>query len=119
VTFATVSGDSNIEIGGLEEAEFASVSGDMVLSSNTTPSLQFGSVSGDLSLNIPENSQVDVSFESMTGELINDFGNTQNSEKKINFGSLSGSAKIKKSPVSHCARLSFGPQPTRLRSKSL
>lgn len=93
----SVSGDVNAEIKGLEKAEMASVSGDAVLTAEqTSPDVKFESVSGDLKLNIPENSKVDVSFNSMTGDLINDFGNSPDAGKKLNFSSLSGSATIHK-----------------------
>lgn len=93
----SVSGDSHVEISGLEKAEVASVSGNAVIQSDqTNPAVQFDSVSGDLKLRIPENSQVDVSFNSMTGDLINDFGNSPSAPHKLKFSSLSGSATIHK-----------------------
>ncbi len=93
----SVSGDSNVEISGLQKAEVASVSGNAVIQSDqTNPAVAFDSVSGDLKLRIPENSQVDVSFNSMTGDLINDFGNSPSAPHKLKFSSLSGSATINK-----------------------
>lgn len=95
--FETVSGDINVEVSGLKEMDMESVSGSAVVQSlNTHPEMEFNSVSGDLSLNIPSNSEVDVNFESMTGELINDFGVSKSSGKKLKFSSLSGSASINK-----------------------
>lgn len=97
LTMESVSGDIHVEVLGLEKVKFNSVSGDLTLTSNNaTPELEFGSVSGDLSLNLPGNSQVDVNFESMTGELVNEFGQSGAEGKKLKFGSLSGSATIHK-----------------------
>ncbi len=93
----SVSGDSHIEIAGLQKAEVSTVSGDSVIQSDdTNPAVKFESVSGNLKLRIPEDSQVDVSFNSMTGDLINDFSNSPGATKKLKFSSLSGSATINK-----------------------
>lgn len=93
----SVSGSNMVEVTDLMVAEFSSVSGSTTLhSKNTNPKIQFESVSGSLDLKIPENSQVEVNFESMTGELINEFGVSQGATNQIKFSSLSGSATIHK-----------------------
>ncbi len=97
VNVESVSGDSNLQIKGLRKAHFTSVSGDTILrSENKNPEIDFESVSGDLSLEFPSESQVEVKFNSMTGELTNDFGTSKGEGKKVNFSSLSGDAKISK-----------------------
>ena len=93
----TVSGDNNVAMSDLVSAEFATVSGSTQLKSmNTNPRIKFESVSGNLALQIPEDSQVEIDFESMTGDLVNDFGKSQGGTNPIKFSSLSGSAKINK-----------------------
>jgi hypothetical protein len=93
----SVSGDIQAKIKGLQQAKIASVSGNArIVSPESNPAVDFSSVSGDLNLQIPKDSEVDVSFNSMTGELLNDFGNTANADHKLKFSSLSGSATINK-----------------------
>ena len=97
IKIESVSGSNHVEVSDVKSAEFSSVSGDTVLVSKTTnPTLKYSSVSGDLNLKIPQDSDVDVNFESMTGDLINDFGRSKKSNKTLKFSSLSGSAKIQK-----------------------
>ncbi len=97
ITVETVSGDSDFEIQTLKKGHFTSVSGDTLLKASLqNPEIDFESVSGDFTLEIPSESQVDVNFNSMTGELVNDFGVSKGKANKIKFSSLSGDAKISK-----------------------
>lgn len=92
----SVSGDSHLQMQGLKEVEISSVSGDAIMYLDTNPQMKFASVSGDLNLRLPSDSQVDVDFESMTGDLVNDFNLSKKATHKLKFSSLSGSAKIHK-----------------------
>ena len=99
IKLEAVSGDGILNITGLKKAEFSSVSGDIQLKAlQTNPELKFSSVSGDLTLSLPKDSAIDVEFESMTGDLKNDFGISKKgtSSKSLKFSSLSGDATIRK-----------------------
>lgn len=91
----SVSGNSHLQVANLKSVDMGSVSGDVTLETTTeSPRLKFASVSGNLKLKIPKDSKVNVSFESMTGELINDFANSRSGGQSLKFSSLSGSAQI-------------------------
>lgn len=94
---ATVSGNSDVEVAGLKTANFESVSGStMLISLNSQPKVAFESVSGSLVLSVPRERGIDVRFESLSGDLSNEFGLSQTGASQLEFSSLSGSAKIKK-----------------------
>lgn len=95
--FATVSGDSVLEVSDLKDAEINSVSGDAKIQiSNPKTKFSMSTVSGDLTFKLPKDSDVNVSFSSMTGDLSNDFGASRKSTNTLKFSSLSGDAKVQK-----------------------
>lgn len=97
IEIGTVSGSSNIEVADLKSGEFETVSGDTLLkSSGENAKLKFESVSGDLKLEMPKEADLDVHFESLTGELSNEFGTSKKAMSSLKFSSLSGSAKVSK-----------------------
>lgn len=97
VKVESVSGNSDIDVAQLKTGEFESVSGSTLLKSRSEVSqVTFESVSGDLKLEMPKETNLDVHFESLSGELSNEFGLSKKPLSSLKFSSLSGSAKVSK-----------------------
>ena len=97
LSVSTVSGDIAADNISIKGGAFKSVSGDATIKSLIEkPNFSFESVSGDLKLSLPATADIDVNFESMTGELQNEFGAAKQGAGKLSVSSLSGDAKVSK-----------------------
>ena len=93
----TVSGDVDTERFVIEKASIKSVSGDVTMSTLAKrPSYKVKTVSGNLELQLPRDADLKVDFESMTGELLNQFASKDKAKGRVKFSSLSGDAEITK-----------------------
>jgi len=103
----TTSGDMKLE-GELRSMTISSVSGDAKITTSID-NLVFESVSGDVSLTLPENASFAIEFDSVSGDLENEFPTIVESQKRndvkgtvgdgkgsISINTVSGDASIDK-----------------------
>ena len=97
LSFQSVSGSLKANFEQLKKLKMKSMSGSGKIEiRSSSPKLNFESVSGSLALQIPENSNLKVDFESLSGKLRNDFEKGTSGGGKLEFSSVSGSARIGK-----------------------
>src|SRR5690606_383300 len=91
ISVTTVSGKILLNDLDVTKGAFKSVSGDANLKVLAEkPNFSFSTVSGDLKLSLPSSASVNVKFESMTGELQNEFGRGTDGAGQLDISSLSG-----------------------------
>lgn len=112
-TINSVSGDIIIENSKFEDSSVKSVSGDInIINSGTlnilettsgeitienyeiTRELKINTISGDINLDLSDNSSVNVIFDSVSGDLKNDFGNIYNGKNNIYTETTSGDLRV-------------------------
>lgn len=109
----SVSGNIDIENLETEESEFKSVSGEIEISDSkkinaiettsgniqitnylVSEDMNLESVSGEVRLDLIDYSSIDLKFESVSGDLENDFGEIYGGENKISVETTSGDLRV-------------------------
>lgn len=109
----SVSGDLVVENSEFLESDIESISGEIFIYDSTEinsissisgnieinnldikRNLKISTVSGDVKLKIKNNSSIDLEFESISGDLENDFGEVYDGEYEINVETTSGDLRI-------------------------
>lgn len=94
----TVSGDTRLE-GAFAKAEIDSTSGDVDLDTSLVPEhLDIETVSGEVQLSLPSGSEVSVSFDSVSGDLKNEFATNSGGKAQVEIETVSGDCRIGKRP---------------------
>ena len=93
-------GSGDLQIDGLVgSGDLKTGSGDIDLSYTAAPqtgSLNISSGSGSATISLPSGSKLDTSFQSGSGELLNEIGNSKNAKFRISMKAGSGDLRIKK-----------------------
>lgn len=94
----TVSGSARLE-GTFAKAEVDSTSGDVDLDNSLVPEhLDIETVSGRVQLSLPASSEISVSFDSVSGDLKNEFATNSGGRAQVEVETVSGDCHIVKRP---------------------
>jgi len=80
----TTSGDVNV-YGSIPSLKVKSISGDIEVQTDKLLKITVDSTSGDVDLLIPKNSSFELDFDSISGELINEFPTTISHQSDSSF----------------------------------
>ncbi len=90
-----VSGDLNIQNSEFFRGDFETVSGDIEIQDfEVKGDTRISSVSGDIGLDFVDKCSIDLRFESVSGDLKNNFGKIVNGDYLVSVETISGDLKV-------------------------